>query len=296
MTMSMPNAPDAVQLTPEQEYRFDLDGYFVLKDHYAEDVLKELHAGIDDLQALPIDYKVYSELGVGHPAGAKAMQNPEHSVWKKELPENREGKLQRAGIGRVDHALCGTDKFDHIVRDAMLKSIHMTFAGGPVYVSASYFIEKIGPSAGGRLHNGGYPVDRDIYYAYDHTNGRFACRSTKSVIILSDMSRIENGPFAAIPGSHKSNFVCPYDTTDATKNPMAVPVFAKAGDVIIFSEGMTHNAYPVVNRSIRRSVFFNYMPSIGRNNLPNQRMSIYPERVIERLADQADILTCPGYI
>ena len=46
---------------------------------------------------------------------------------------------------------------------------------------------------------------------------------------------------------------------DATRNPMAVPVLAAAGDVVIFSEGMTHNAYPT-NRSIRRSVFFNYMP------------------------------------
>ena len=39
-----------------------------------------------------------------------------------------------------------------------------------------------------------------------------------------------------------------------------------------------------------------YMPAIGRNNLPAQRMSIYPDHVLERLSDQADILTSPGYI
>jgi ectoine hydroxylase-related dioxygenase (phytanoyl-CoA dioxygenase family) len=84
--------------------------------------------------------------------------------------------------------------------------------------------------------------------------------------------------------------------SDASKNPMAVPVLAAPGDVIIFSEGMTHNAFPVTNDSTRRSVFFCYMPAIGRNNLPDQRMSIYPDHVIERLHDQADIITSPGYI
>ena len=37
-----------------------------------------------------------------------------------------------------------------------------------------------------------------------------------------------------------------------------------AGDVILFSEGVTHNAYDVTNPEIRRrSIFFCYMPSIS---------------------------------
>eukprot|EP01051_Picozoa_sp_SAG22_P004415 SAG22_NODE_236_length_14254_cov_3.426492_2_plen_85_part_00 len=69
------------------------------------------------------------------------------------------------------------------------------------------------------------------------------------------------GPFAAIPGSHKASFECPYDTSDACNNPMAVPVFASPGDVLVFTEGMTHNAFPVLNNSVRRSLFFNYSPA-----------------------------------
>ena len=133
-------------------------------------------------------------------------------------------------------------------------------------------------------------------YAYDHTNQRFACSGTKSVVILSDQTCIEKGPFAAIRGSHKATFSCPFDMSDATQNPMAVPVFAAPGDVIIFSEGMMHGAYPVTYNIIRRSVYFCYMPSINRDNLTHQRMSMYPDHVLERLADEADQLTAPGYI
>tara|TARA_B100000686_G_C16709897_1_gene928473 strand:+ start:242 stop:1126 length:885 start_codon:yes stop_codon:yes gene_type:complete len=294
----MANTEDALEfeLTSEQKYEFDLRGYIVLPEHYGEDDITEFHEGIDELQAIPIDFDAYTKLGVASYYLAAAMVDPEHSFWKGEHRDDRTPNPETGGIGRVDHALCGTDKFDRIVRDPVLKAIHTELAGGPVSISATYYIEKVGPVQGGGLHNGGFPKDRDIFYAYDHTQQRFACKSTKSVVILSDMTRVENGPFAAIPGSHKANFSCPFDMDDASSNPMAEPVLAGPGDVVVFSEGMTHNAYPVTNSTIRRSIFFNYMPAIGRNNLPFQRMSIYPDHVLQRLPDQADMLTSAGYI
>ena len=284
----IPN-PATCELTPEQQYEFDLNGYIVLRDHYDADTVAQLHEGIDELQAIPVDFDTYRKHGVASRHLAPAMQDPHHESWKN-------GKTESGGIGRVDQAICGTDKFDVIVRDAILEDIHTTLAGSTIFISATYFIEKIGPAPAGGLHNGGSPPDRHIYYAYDQANRRFNCSSTKSVVILSDMTAIENGPFAAIPGSHKANFACPFDMADAARNPKAVPVLAGPGDVVIFSEGMTHNAYAVTSDVIRRSVFFCYMPSINRDNLPHQRMSMYPDHVLERLGDMAHILTAPGYI
>ena len=294
--MTTTETAPAFELSPEQKYQFDLQGYFVLKQHYDAAAVKEFHAGIDELQAIPIDYETYQKLGIASYFLASAMKDPDHPFWKGEHRQDRQPNPETGGVGRVDHALCGTDKFDPIARDPILKALHTELAGGPIMLSATYFIEKVGPCIGGGLHNGGFPINRDVCYGYDHTNQRFLCTSTKSVIILSDISRVENGPFAAIPGSHKANFSCPFDMSDATKNPMAVAVLAEPGDVVIFSEGMTHNAYPVTNKSIRRSIFFNYMPAIRPNNLPYQRMSIYPDHVLKRLSDLDDILTTPGYI
>ena len=95
---------------------------------------------------------------------------------------------------RVDMAICGTTRFDAIVRDPILRKIHETLAGGAVMLSATYYIEKHGPGAkGGGLHFGGFPRQRNFHYDYDHTQGRFNCFSTKATIILSDMSSVEHG-------------------------------------------------------------------------------------------------------
>ena len=143
------------------------------------------------------------------------------------------------------------------------------------------------------FHEGAEPHDRSRGFLY--RNGRMYCGMTNVAVQLTDVAPGDGG-FACLPGSHKANFPCPYEMSDARKNPMVVPVFAEPGDVLIFTEGMTHNAYPVTNDSLRRSVFFNYSPALDRDNLPGQRMSIYPDHVLERLSDQRDILTVAGYV
>ena len=57
-----------------QKFLFDLQGYIVLKGHYDEQAVAELHAGIDELQAIPIDYETYGNLGVASYYLAAAMK------------------------------------------------------------------------------------------------------------------------------------------------------------------------------------------------------------------------------
>lgn len=101
-----------------------------------------------------------------------------------------------------------------------------------------------------------------------------------------------------IAGSHKANLDprTHQDLTSAEKTLLAEPVFASPGDVVVFTEGITHNAYPVLDHSRRRSLFFNWVPSIDRDNLPHRRMSPYPGHVLQRLHDEAQQLTAAGWI
>jgi hypothetical protein len=225
------------ELSPEHAYQFDVNGFFVIKGHYSAEEVAEFHRGIDELQAIPVEHAEYTRLGIAHPALTVAQNDPDHEVWKQPGGEGSPPPF------RVDHAICGTTCFDRIVRDPVLRKIHETLAGGAVMLSATYYIEKHGPGApGGGLHFGGFPKQRNFHYDYDHTSKRFNCFSTKATICLSDMSSVEHGPFACIPGSHKANLACPYDMVfegNLEGNPMVVPVCASPGDVVIFTEGIT---------------------------------------------------------
>ena len=172
-----PIIPDPThKLSPEQQYEFDINGYIVLRNHYDADTVAQLHEGINELQAIPVDYDTYRKIGVASYYLAAAMKDPTHDFWNGKHPE---ASRETGGVWKVEHAICGTDKFDVIVRDPILEDIHSALAWSTLFISATYYIEKIGPAPPGGLHNGGSPPDRHIYYAYDRANQQFNCCSTK---------------------------------------------------------------------------------------------------------------------
>ena len=102
----------------------------MLRGHYPPESVARFHAGIDELQAIPLEYDTYKRLGIASFALAAAMEDPEHEVW--------DGSLQEEGpLRRVDHMICGSDKFDEIIRDPALKALHQTLAGGNCYMSST---------------------------------------------------------------------------------------------------------------------------------------------------------------
>lgn len=147
--------------TPGQMYQFDVNGFFVMKAHYSAEQVATLNAGVDELQRIPVEHAEYMRLGVAHPLLTAAQADPEHEVWSKGRQEQEDGRPPL----RVDMGICGTDKWDLIVRDEQLRKLHRTLAGGATMLSATYFIEKLGPgAAGGPLHFGGYPRQRNFHY------------------------------------------------------------------------------------------------------------------------------------
>ena len=86
------------ELTPEQKYEFDLQGYIVLKGHYDEQAVAELHAGIDELKAIPIDYETYGGLGVARYYLAAAMKDPEHEFWQGGHRPDRRPHPETGGV------------------------------------------------------------------------------------------------------------------------------------------------------------------------------------------------------
>jgi Phytanoyl-CoA dioxygenase (PhyH) len=121
------------------------------------------------------------------------------------------------------------------------------------------------------LHLGATPHHRSAYY--DLRGGRIYCGLTVVSWALRDMSPGQGG-FACIPGSHKANFSYPGDYATFARNPgCVVEVPQRAGDVIIFTEALTHGAFPWTAAHQRRSVLFKYSPatSPGRTGASHRR-------------------------
>ena len=111
---------------------------------------------------------------------------------------------------------------------------------------------------GGNLHGGGEPYDPAQYYVFK--NGQMYNGLTVVSWALTDALSGQGG-FCCIPGSHKSNVRRPPRFTPVNGNPKCmVSVHQKAGDVVIFTEALTHGTLPWRAGHPRRSILIKYSP------------------------------------
>ncbi|MEZ4705762.1 MAG: phytanoyl-CoA dioxygenase family protein [Caldilineaceae bacterium] len=117
-------------------------------------------------------------------------------------------------------------------------------------------------------------IDNDLYFTYPDyagghwhrgvrahptghvVDGAFICPMVKVFFCLSDVGPDE-GEFVVIPGSHKACFPLAYD---GRIDLPAQHIFndVKAGDIIIFNEGLLHNGRPNPSRKTRKTLIVNF--------------------------------------
>ena len=120
-----------------------------------------------------------------------------------------------------------------------------------------YGIHMATNTEGLRLHGGGTPYEAEEYYVF-----RERMFNGLSVVTwaLTD-SPPGQGGFACIPGSHKSNYPCPEDIRHFERDPGCVAqVPMRAGDVVVFTEALTHGTHPWTAAHQRRSLLYKYAP------------------------------------
>lgn len=105
------------------------------------------------------------------------------------------------------------------------------------------------------LHGGGVPWDPAQYYAVDRYGMHTGLVAVQWAI---STARPGDGGFACIPGSHKANYVPPRGI--GLTDPMVVEVPLAAGDVVIFTEALTHGTLPWRGTNQRRTLLYKYSP------------------------------------
>lgn len=135
------------------------------------------------------------------------------------------------------------------------------------------------------VHSGGYKGA--MRGAYGYKNGVFRCGQVNVLLALTDVGE-GDGPTMVIPGSHKSNFEHPHKGNYQRGDRMdhlegAVPVYMKAGDAVLFVDGIMHGGSSRTNPDgERRVTIFRYGPLWGATRFGYE----YSQALLDRLTPE----------
>lgn len=127
-----------------------------------------------------------------------------------------------------------------------------------VRLDHAYAIAQRPDQPGGlHLHNGGAHFWGDTYYFA--RNGAQYSGLTVASFALTDQGG-DDGGFCAIPGSHNARFPVPDGVT--AEHPLVECPRLDAGDLLVFSEALTHGTRPWRGAHERRAVLLKYAPGM----------------------------------
>jgi ectoine hydroxylase-related dioxygenase (phytanoyl-CoA dioxygenase family) len=248
----------------EQKYLFDLKGYIICKNVVPLDVINSTRKLLDRL--LEMDPK-----------------NLTQPVRKFNEIETENPNSERYGISNILEA---DSAFHFFVDIPEVIDIIQEISGDTFRLNHTYSIKSKGSGVFTSFHFNGTPLVPPASYRYH--NGQIISTLTKAIFPLLDCYE-DDGCFAVIPSSHKSNFKRPFgDHHHPRMSPKVEPITANAGDCIIFSEALSHGS--VVNTSGRTRSTLYYCYSIGwmKDWGPNLRFS---EKILKSLSkERADIV------
>ncbi|MBA3687075.1 MAG: phytanoyl-CoA dioxygenase family protein [Planctomycetes bacterium] len=267
----MTDQPAIRPLTDAERYLFDLQGFVILRQVVPAAQIAAANTALAKIEALPTE-SLPKNVTLGAP------RFPHDQYFS----------------GVLDADPCFADFID--VPDVL--AVIAALTGGMFRLNHAYSITRSTTGYTG-LHMGGTPLVHQTHYGC--VNGQLYSPLTKAVFPLLPCGP-EDGCFAAIPGSHKSNFPRPWGN-HPHENPPLVPVIADPGDAIIFSEAVAHGSMVNTSGRLRRTLYFCYshswMADWGSQNqrFTSELMARLPERRrrILALSDASGAAPAPVY-
>lgn len=207
-----------------QRYLFDLQGFITLPDALTPDQLRTLDEAFEQHVQERVD-----------PA-ANTYRFNGLLDWGKPFRD----LIDNATVTPILEAIVGPHfRLDHEYGDLIRRG------KGPI---------------GTRLHGGAVPFDPAQYYAVRQGEIRSGL-----VVVAYNLRDVgpNDGGFAGVPGSHKSEYAFPaawieLDTPDP--RPWLRRVTGPAGTAVIFTEALVHGTLPWTGAGERRTLFYKYSP------------------------------------
>lgn len=260
MYRSSDSGPDAARRRSYDDLRFvfDIQGYLHLRGALISEEVAEYTRWMEEAEKTDVHV-----LNADHPKGMKRQLN--RPVSRVIDADPRFARfLDHPAVEPLLVEFLGPD-YRHI--DNELYYIYPGYQGGPWH-------------QGVRPHPTGHVVD-----------GRFLCPMVKVFYCMTDVGPGE-GEFVAVPGSHRAQFkIAHRDRLDLPGQRVFDDV--KAGDVILFNEGMLHTGRPNPSWKTRKTIIFNF----GRSDAgvwPGYAPS--PRTLEAATPHQREILTNPARV
>lgn len=246
------------------DFLFDLNGYLVLKNAVDSDLLTRLNAAFD---AFPRDLPIGGWVG-----GAQ-----------------RRDYTPETGLELHQAVTLGGPFVELIDYPGWIDMVRRYGGEEKSYVQGLFIDESIASirTQGGHhpVHSGGF--QGAMRGAYGYKNGVFRCGQINIILAVTDIGP-GDGPTMVVPASHKANFAHPGkgdyqkgDRMDALEG--AIPVHMKAGDALLFVDGLMHGGSSRTNPGERRITIYRYGPIWGASRYgyqyaPEFLETLTPER------------------
>ena len=230
-------------MTREEAYLFDLQGFLVLRQILPTEMVSALNETVDAIESLSDE------------------EARTRGVPRRYTQGSPYATLGLAEKGNLNDYTCDIltygSLFEELIDWAPVLPYVESMIGESFRLDGTTFMCR-NPGGAIAFHHGYAELLPYSEYAFE--NGAFRCVSVKISYALTDVS-VDEGCFAVIPGSHKSNFQNPLvGKVPDPGHPLVRPVPTRAGDAIIFSEDLSHGAAHNRSKEVRRTLFYSYAP------------------------------------
>ena len=228
-------------LTEEEKWYFDLHGFLILKDVITAKNLKQM---LNTIQ----NWLEMDELDLPPPV-TRGRQEP-----------------CKTHINNIQY---GDKIFQDLAMDPqILRVVAGLTMNSPRLFHYNFTIMTKDDQAKGSFHRDDsgfkFPPDfRNPHNDYQVGNGKIYCSHIATWVALVDVPR--NTGFCVVPGSHKSSFQRPKDLPVKHDPPTSITIPLQAGDVIVFSTNLLHDASPWTEDYPRMNIFQRYQLSVYFN-------------------------------
>ena len=256
-------------------YEFDRTGYVVIKNMLTAEQVASLSAAIDALETHAVA-RVNDPPRKKSPWGPEYHRNPDRGY-------HAQGSYSEGETIIIEDYWNADPAFDVLIgHEPSMRYVSAVIKGRQTINNSEIRIRYHGNLTGS---HGGFR-EANSKYLYNFTSNGIECMMVRMVYFVHDVSNDE-GAFCVVPGTHKSNFNCPYDS-DPDVEPGMIGLEVKAGDAIFFTESLRHGGLTNCSTQPRKTLHVGYGPHflMSQNIATMDELPYITDTTRDRLTDE----------